>query len=325
MSTAGDTLVVVNPNSGNGRTGRGWPRLAEQLRHYLGEFRASLTSGPGEATGLVRQALRDGCRRIVAVGGDGTNNEVVNGFFAEEGKPLGGQACLGLVPRGTGGDLRKSLGIGLAAESWGQVLAAGRQVEIDLGRARFHDDSGRPLTRHFINITSFGLGGLVDDRVNNSTKALGGKVSFMLGTLKALGRWRNQQVDLEVQDGAGQKVFTGSLRVVNVVVANGQYFGGGMWVAPRARLDDGLFDVVVLGDLSKGELMLKTGTIYRGTHLRLDKVRHWRGSRVVARSPERVLIDMDGEQPGQLPIELEILPRALRLLVPDDFMTTEKQ
>lgn len=312
----GKSLVVVNPNSANGRTGRSWSSLSRQLRRFIGEFTTEMTSGPGDATRLVRRGLQDGYQRIVAVGGDGTNNEVVNGWFDEHGTALNPQACLGFLPRGTGGDLRKSLGISLEPESWGPVLGNDHSRLIDCGQATFLGPDGQSLSRFFINITSFGLGGLVDDRVNHSTKALGGKISFVLGTLKALRRWRNQTIRLKVWGEHPSPDFDEEVTIANVAVANGQYFGGGMWVAPRASLDDGLFDVVILGNLSKADLVLKTSRIYRGTHLQLEQVRLLRGQRVAATSPERVLIDMDGEQPGRLPITLEIVPGALRVLAP---------
>ncbi|RME20915.1 MAG: diacylglycerol kinase family lipid kinase [Deltaproteobacteria bacterium] len=312
------TMVVVNPNSANGRTGKSWPKVEEVLSSCLGEFDYRFTSGPADATGITADALDSGYTRIVVVGGDGTNNEVVNGWFGPDGRPRNPQAVLGLVPRGTGGDFRKTFGIGTRPESWARVLSGNNVAEIDCGLATFEGPAGR-TSRYFVNITSFGLGGLVDDRVNNSTKVLGGTVSFAIGTLRALWRWRNQKVQLKVLGPEGESVFDGEQRIVNVAVANGQYFGGGMWVAPGASCYDGLFDVVVLGDLTKAQVVLKTSSIYRGTHLRLDEVSVVRGSRVEASSDERVLIDMDGEQPGWLPATLEVVPASIRLLVPEEW------
>ncbi|HOX46657.1 MAG TPA: diacylglycerol kinase family lipid kinase [Myxococcota bacterium] len=304
------TLAVVNPHSANGATGRQWPELQAALRGALGEFEVRFTACSGNATTLVREALGAGVDRIVAVGGDGTNNEVVNGFFDGD-RPIRPEAELGFLPRGTGGDFRKTLAIGTALEACLPVLRAGRARPCDVGRTTFVGPAGEPVQRHFLNITSFGLGGLVDDRVNHSTKAFGGKASFFLGTLKAMLAYQNRHLRLRVDDG-----FDEPLTVQNVAVANGQYFGGGMWVAPEARIDDGLFDVVIMGDMSKWDLLTQGTRIYKGTHLTLPKVRHLRGRRVEATSDEEVLIDMDGEQPGRLPITLEIVPAAIRVLAP---------
>jgi YegS/Rv2252/BmrU family lipid kinase len=308
------TLVVVNPNSANGSTGRQWPEIREALMEQIGSFEEKFTTATGHATDLVREGLSSGTELIICVGGDGTNNEVVNGFF-DGTTPIRPEAVLGLVPRGTGGDLRKTLGIGKELSSCLPVLAGGHTLPADLGAVEFEDHQGQRVRRLFVNITSFGIGGLVDKKVNESTKALGGKTSFFIGTVKAMFAYRNKLVHLKVSSG-GETVLDESLRINNVAVANGQYFGGGMWVAPRAKMDDGLFDVIILGDLTKRDVIFKGTHIYKGTHLKLDKVKMFRGSHVEATCEEEVLIDMDGEQPGRLPISLEVLPKAIRLIVP---------
>lgn len=308
------TVVIVNPHSANRATARQWPQLRRGLQDVLGDFEEHFTAGPDHATSLTRNALRDGAERIVVAGGDGTNNEVVNGFF-EGHTPVRPGALLGFIPRGTGGDLRKTLGIGIGAGECLEVLRAGRSKPVDVGTAAYIDHRGERVQRLFINITSFGMGGLVDKLVNQSTKALGGRTSFLVGTMKAMATYRNKQVHLKVADG-DQTVLDQSLRITNVAVANGQYHGGGMWVAPNAVIDDGRLDVTILGDLSKLQMMRNAGRIYKGTHLTMPKVSAVRGTHVEASSEDEVLIDMDGEQPGRLPVELGILPGALRLIVP---------
>jgi len=308
------TLVVVNPNSANGSTGRKWPQIREQLMESIGSFEEKFTAATGHATDLVREGLAAGARRIICVGGDGTNNEVVNGFYDGD-KPMSPEAVLGFVPRGTGGDLRKTLGIGKELSSCLPVLARGRVMPADLGAVEFEDHRGQSVRRLFVNITSFGIGGLVDKKVNESSKALGGKTSFFIGTLKAMFAYSNKLVNLKVSSG-DEIAMEEALRVNNVAVANGQYFGGGMWVAPQARMNDGLFDIVILGDMTKREMVFQASRIYKGTHLALEKVRMLRGSHVEATCEEEVLIDMDGEQPGRLPITLDVFPKAIRLIAP---------
>lgn len=308
------TLVVVNPNSANGSTGRKWPEIREALIRHIGAFEEKFTTTSGHATDLVREGLAAGVERIICVGGDGTNNEVVNGFF-DKTTPIRKEAVLGFVPRGTGGDLRKTLGIGKELKSCLPVLAQGHTRSADLGAVKFEDHQGQEVRRLYVNITSFGIGGLVDKKVNESSKALGGKTSFFIGTLKALFAYQNKLVHLKVSSGE-ETALDESLRINNVAVANGQYFGGGMWVAPNARMDDGLFDVIILGDMNKRDVIFKASRIYKGTHLALEKVKMVRGSHVEATCEEEVLIDMDGEQPGRLPITLDVLPKAIRLIAP---------
>lgn len=308
------TFVVVNPSASKGATGRRWEQLAAAIRLGLdGPFDHALTAGPGDATTLTRRALSDGYEMVVSVGGDGTNNEVVNGFFGDDGRPLAPEAVFAHVPSGTGGDFRKTIGLGTDPRT-GTVLLGGRRTRlIDVGRAAFTAHDGREVTRHFLNITSFGIGGLVDQYVNRSRKRLGGKLSFFLAASRAMLAYRNQPIRLRLDEGPVQE-----LRINNVAVANGQYFGGGMHVAPAAALDDGLFDVVGFGDLSTLEYLALAGSIYKGQHIGRPKISHARAKVVVAETTgkdQEVLIDMDGEQPGRLPIRLEVRPGALRLKI----------
>ena len=313
MSESDDfrTFVIVNPHSSNGATGRRWQEIEAALRGALGaDVGHALTTRPQEATEITRRALRDGYEMVVAIGGDGTNNEVANGFFDEDGAAIDDDAVMGVFRAGTGGDFCRGLGRGFDLAGNLAVLRGRETRRIDLGKVTFVDHDGQTVQRHFLNITSFGVGGVVDDYVNRSTKALGGKASFFIGAFKAFLTYRNQHVTLRLDDGPPQE-----LAVNNVAVANGQYFGGGMWVAPEASLDDGLFDVVTFGDLTKGEYLRLGGSIYKGRHLGHPKISHQRARTVVAESDERVLIDMDGEQPGRLPIRLEVRPAAVLLKV----------
>ncbi|MFA6033613.1 MAG: diacylglycerol kinase family protein [Myxococcota bacterium] len=303
-------IAIVNPNSANGSTRKQWPRIEALLRESIGEFETAFTKSQGDATPLALDAAKRGCDLVISVGGDGTNNEVVNGLLAE-GAPAIGPA-LGFVPRGTGGDLRKTLQIPNIVEEAVKILAAGKPRKIDAGRMTITGHDGRPVVRHYINITSFGIGGLVDQKVNCSTKALGGKMSFFIGTAKALMQYSNQLIRISFDDGAPEE-----MRVNNVAVANGKFFGGGMMIAPEASLYDGLFDVVILGDMTKLEMMKNGSKVYTGTHMPHPKIRHLRARKVVAEPvnpADKVLLDVDGEAPGMLPATFEVLPGALTVI-----------
>jgi YegS/Rv2252/BmrU family lipid kinase len=302
------TVVVVNPSSAGGKTERRWPALRETILAAYGPFKEKFTRAPGDATALTREALRGGAELVVALGGDGTINEVVNGFY-DGTTPVAPAAAFGVLPAGTGGDFVKTLGtprdLGAACAS---LKSAPRPI--DLGRLTYVGADGKTAARHFINITSFGIAGLVDRYVNASSKALGGRLSFALATLKAGMVYKNAPVRLTL-DGRAPK----EGRIYNVAVANGRYFGGGMMVAPQAALDDGLFDVVTLGDFTLGDLLLHGLDIYAGTHVKLPKVTVERARRVEATPVDgaEVLLDVDGEQPGRLPATLEILPGGLNV------------
>jgi YegS/Rv2252/BmrU family lipid kinase len=311
-------VVIVNPSSQGGALGRKWTDVQRTLRRELGSFEAVMTRAPGEAPRLCREALRSGAGVVAAIGGDGTIHEVANGFF-EDGRPVRPEAALGVVPYGTGGDFRKTARIPRELDAAARVLGRGAARAIDVGLIEFARGGvrGARTTRVFVNIASFGISGLVDKIVNASSKALGGTISFIVGTARAALRYRNQRVRL-VYD--GDEDDHQELTINNVAVANGRYFGGGMKIAPRARLDDGWFDVVALGDLTTMDFLKNGHRVYAGTHLELPKVSYRRARRVEARPvdpSEDVLLDVDGEAPGALPATFSILPGALKLVMPE--------
>jgi YegS/Rv2252/BmrU family lipid kinase len=308
-------VVVVNPRSQAGALGRKWSFIAGQLRREIGAFQDVLTRGPGDATRLTREAIEGGADVVVAIGGDGTINEVTNGFFVD-GEPIPSEAALGVLPFGTGGDFRKTIKLTKELANSARVLRNGRRRKIDVGKLEYTTDRGDTATRMFINISSFGLSGLVDQYVNRaSTKFLGGLVSFAVATVRASVAYQSQRVEL-VFDGDESSAVTKTIQTV--AVCNGRYFGGGMKIAPSAELDDGLFDVVTLGDLSVQEMALNGYKLYNGTHIGLPKIDHRQAVKVEARplGRESVRIDCDGETPGKLPATFTLLPGALSLLVP---------
>jgi YegS/Rv2252/BmrU family lipid kinase len=302
------TVLVVNPQSAGGKTERRWPELRAQIQDAFGAFDERFTAGAGDATTMTREALRGGADLVVAVGGDGTINECVNGFFDDKGA-IAPKAAFGIVPAGTGGDFIKTLGVPLKTADAAAALKSPARA-IDVGRLRYVGDDGQPALRHFINIASFGIGGLVDRYVNQSSKAFGGKVSFALATLKAGAKYKNATVRLILDGGAPKEG-----KIYNVAVANGRYFGGGMKVAPDAALDDGWFDVVTLGDFGFTDLLFRGLDIYSGKHLKNPKVTVARARRVDAEAVDgaEVLLDVDGEAPGRLPASFELLAGALQV------------
>jgi diacylglycerol kinase (ATP) len=304
---SGATVAIVNPRSAEGATGRHWHKTASLLHDGVGPFETVFTSGPEMATRAARAALQAGADLIVAVGGDGTLNEVVNGFFDEQGVAVAPQASLGLLPAGTGGDFRRSVGIPLDTKGAVQVLA-GESRLIDLGRVTYRTLDGGQAARLFVNVASCGVSGLVDRYVNRSSKRLGGKISFALASLRALAEYRDRRIRLQIDGGPWEE-----RAITSLAVANGQYFGGGMWVAPQASLDDGIFDVTLWSGFGFRDFVFKAAQLYDGRHLKLPGVSTARARKLVAESGEEVLLDLDGEQPGMLPATWEVIPGALRL------------
>jgi len=307
------TVLIVNPQSANGALGRQWDELSGILRRQLA-FEELLTSAPGDATRLTREALQEGAERVVAIGGDGTISEVVNGFFVD-GAPVSPDAALGVLPFGTGGDFRKTAHIPKDVIRAARILARGKTRRIDAGLLEHLNRDGTPESRAFINIASFGISGVVDRYVNETSKRLGGMLSFLVATVRANVEYKAQPVRVVFDDDES----TAEETVINTVaVANGRYFGGWMNIAPKAELDDGLFDVITLGDLSLADFLVNGRHIYTGSHLGMDGVSHRRAKKVYAEplGDADVELDVDGETPGILPATFTVLPDALSLVVP---------
>ncbi len=307
------TGIIANPLSAGGRTGKRWNRLRRALEAKLDGLEIRFTEGAGHATELTRELLWRGCDRIVGVGGDGTFNEIANGFF-DRGRLIRPDACLGLVPTGTGGDFQRSLQIPSDPDEAIAVLVRGRPLLIDLGTVTYRAYEGQTRSRYFVNLTSFGMGGEVSARAKNAFGLFGGKAAFFWATLKTFASYRGKPVDLMLDDWDRPRRY----RVLNVAVGNGSFHGGGMHVCPRARFDDGVLEVTVIDDLSVLTLIKDVRYLYNGNIYEHPKVRHFRARSIKATSPETTRIEVDGEPVGTLPLEITILPRALPVLVAGD-------
>jgi YegS/Rv2252/BmrU family lipid kinase len=304
---AARTLVIVNPSSRSGATGRRWGAVAARLRTSIGPFEVEFTRGPRDAARLARDGVRAGVERIVVAGGDGTMNEVATGLLAAG---LGADVEVGVLPLGTGGDFPRSLGIPAGIDDAIALLARGRARPIDAGRIEYRGPEFRAATGYFVNVASFGISGLIDRFVNQGSGRLGGRLSFLVATLRALARYRAAEVTIRVD---GAIAFAGRLNLA--AVANGSRFGGGMRIAPDARLDDGRFDVVVIPDHARMKLAAKLPLIYSGRHIEDPISIVVRGRVIEAEAtPGTALLDIDGEPLGSLPARIEVLPCALRVI-----------
>lgn len=302
--------LIVNPRSAAGRTGRQFGRIARAVRAVLGEFECAFTREPGDGVRLAGEAVRAGGGLVVAVGGDGTASEVIDGIALSPRQAR--DPLFGFIPRGTGGDLRRSLGLPEDLDAAARSLAGRRDIVCDLGRLEYLDPAGVARVRHFANVAGFGIAGVVSGNVNRGRKLGGGKLSFMLASAKALLGWSDQVVRWRADAGPWTEE-----AITSVSVCNGRFFGGGMQVAPGARVDDGLFDVVVWSGLGFLDFVTKKRKLYDGSHVELPNTRVIR-ARTVEAEPvggARLLLDVDGEQPGTIPARFSLLPGALRVRV----------
>ena len=299
-------VFLVNPASDNGATGRRWPQIAHVAAEHGLEGATLFSERPGHFRELVRRAAEGGAQLVVAVGGDGTLNEVANGLLSLPAE----RPELAVIPFGTGMDFARSHGIPRKLEQALAVARDGKTRTIDAGRVSYTAWDGSPAEGYFANVSSAGMSGAVARQANSTSKALGGRVSFFAALVRVFAGWRNTEMQVEV---GGERR---SGKMTNVVVANGRYHGGGMLLAPESEPDDGLFDVLVIGDITKRDFVLSVGKIYRGTHLSHPKIELLRGAVASVEAEVPVPVELDGEQPGTTPARFEVVPKALRVRIP---------
>ena len=301
------TIVIVNPQAGNGRTEKIWPNIESALEKSIGSFEVLQTTCRGDATDLSRRILAVDTVRIVAVGGDGHLNEVLNGFI-ENDLPVNPEARLSFVMTGTGCDFQRSLGISGKWQNAAAKLKDAKVRKIDVGKVTYTAADKTQKIRYFDNIASFGLSGAVDHCLEHSRlrNYLGGSPLFLWATIKTVFTHPNQSIRFRIDDGPEEEICS---RLG--LLANGRYFGGAMHAAPEAELDDGLLDLLMLKEISVAKFLWHLPKIYKGTHLKIPEIFFQKVRKFTAESSEQVILDIDGESPGYLAATFEILPKIL--------------
>ncbi len=298
--------VIVNPVAGANSTHRKWPWINSLLKNIGLKFDFQFTEGRGHGIQLAREAAVNGYDCLVAVGGDGTIHEVANGIL-QAGKPTA--TPLGIVCTGTGSDLARSVGIPHDPAHACSALTGVRRMLIDVGLVKYQK-KGQTLERYFVNSAGVGFDATVVASTDQLPKYFGGTIPYVTGLLRSLLSYRNKTVTFKIGDRAAEKA-----RILSVVVANGRFFGGGMNVAPEAKLDDNLLDMVIVGNFGKLELLRVFSKVYKGTHLSLSKVRLEKGTAIQIESTQKFLLHADGELLGEGPVSFSLLPKALTLVV----------
>ena len=296
------TVFLVNPASANGKTGKRWAQIA-RAAHAAGlRGEAVFSERRGQLRELALEAADEGADLLVVVGGDGTVHEVVNGVAGREGVELA------LIPRGTGWDFARTHGVPKRLDEALRIAREGEARAFDLGWATYRSD-GVDGSAWFANMASVGMSGAVAAKANATTKALGGKTSYLLALAAVFARWKNVRLNVAVDDERREALME------DCIVALGRYLAGGMMITPDAEPDDGLFDVLVIGDMTRSELVRVMPKIYRGTHLPHPKGEVLRGTTVTIDADEPMPIQLDGEQPGTTPTRFKVVPSAIRLRV----------
>lgn len=304
------TCAIVNPVAGRGRVRRLWPKLADGLRAATSSLTVRRTTRPKQATTFTRAALDDGYDQIVAVGGDGTLHEVVNGYFEPDGSPIPSASPLVPIPCGTGTDFNRTLGGRTCLDAL-SYLHSDQTRRIDLMRVRYTGPNGDPHAEYAVNVTSFGLSGRVVQRLARRDGLLPGtSLRYLEAIVPVLLQYRAQGVTVSVDghDRPASPLLLGA-------VANGHSFAGGIKIAPDAVTDDGQLHVTLVDDLSFLRVLQAVPRAYFGTHLSLAGVTSLQGQTVTARpvDDDPVWLEADGELLGCLPATVEVVPKALPL------------
>ena len=311
--------MIVNPASADGATRENWPKIASDLRTHFGPFTMLFTESPGDGRTRALKAAKAGTRLIIACGGDGTISEVANGII--ESKE---DVELGILPGGTGSDFRRTIGVSTNIAAAARDLRNGRTRVFDAGRVSFANELGERETRYFINVASFGMSTEVLDRAASgearkwipafAPRRFGSKLSYAAATLQTTLSSSPIEVHVQLDEQPERR-----LRIAELAIANARYYGGGMKIAPDAKTDDGLFDVVTIADASAFRILTNAPRLYLGAHLRMDEVTHALAKQVVARpvsKDEVIRVELDGEVLGRLPATFQVTPRALRVRCP---------
>ena len=304
------TFFLVNPQAAQGRSAHWWARMMEKLRELNMDFIIEQTSGPYSAPDQVRAALAAGFRRIVAVGGDGMANEALQGFLDADGRPLYADAELAFWPSGTGRDFSRTIYSDTSDEAFVELLLHGQVMQVDVGRLLYDDALGQRKSRYFLNSFDAGLGADTCYEVEKGfAKRLWGKLAFVFGALHTLWHFRYQPLRLEFDDEVLEESF------LMIFANNGRFAGGGMLLTPTASLCDGCLDMLAVRKISKPKVLRFFSSVYSGKHIQLPEC-VYRKLKTLKISKTKLLVETDGELPGQTPVEVSVLPAALPLLLP---------
>jgi YegS/Rv2252/BmrU family lipid kinase len=299
---------VINPHSSNGNALKSWKQFESRITEILPDYTLFLTEYPEHASELTRQALHDGFDRVVSVGGDGTHYEVTNGFF-ENGSLINPEASMTILPIGTACDFRKTIDLPLPKKSIDYLTSPDTDL-MDVGKVTNIDGAGVECIRYFNTSAHIGFGGLVCEIVNRRSKVMGGFMTFLSGVITARFTYKCPEISITIDD---EESIVGPK--LEVIAGNGIYDGGGMKAAPHARMDDGLLEIYVMDRMGIYETLSNVIHMYRGTQDSHSKVFYARGRKVRIESEERVIVSPDGEVSGILPATVEVVSKAIPMVV----------
>ena len=307
-------LVVVNPKASVGKAKKDWPTIRQLLVNEGFEFDDVLTEYPRHAIEIVRNAIIEkGYRKFIAVGGDGTNNEVINGIFTQDVIPTT-EITMAVIPIGTGNDWRRTFDIPLEYDKVIKIIKAGNLFAHDIGKLTYFND-GDPKIRYFLNAAGTGL----DEMVCHSTNLMkqrgkGGTVRYLISLVKCIFKYKVTHIQLTIDD---ELVFDDY--ILNLSIGNCRFNGGGMMTMPYAIPNDGLFDITVIKKISIFKFAANVKNVYDGTFTKkINEVKTFKGRhiRIVSIPPHSLLVETEGENLSNSPFDFEMLTKAINMIVP---------
>jgi diacylglycerol kinase (ATP) len=307
MDTKMDTKAIVNPVAGSHSVTKDWENIQGRIQQAGLEFDVEFTEYPGHAAEIARESIKNGYRCLLAVGGDGTINEVANGILFSENP---GNTILGVVNEGTANAFKMSLGLGEERTDLGLSWKTHRPVKIDVGMINCQRQ-GKQAKHYFVNEVSVGLPAEVVRKWNHIPGSYSKKLNLLMRTITGyltLINSKNKRLNIEIVNN------TETGRFCTVVIANGKYFADGMIIAPNATLDDGLLDSIMIGDISMYDLIKIRPKLYDGTHIHHEKFKETKVSEISIESEEKLIIEADGDIVGEGPVSIRVVPSALNVL-----------
>ena len=304
MNSTTFAKVIVNPAAGAGKSGKVWPEIMSMFKGNGMRFEHHLTEAPGHAIELACEAAKQGYEMVVAVGGDGTIHEIVNGLYASG---CLGDALLGIVSTGTGSDYMRTVGVSRNYQEACRSFMSPKIRAVDLGKIEYNKN-GIKQERLFVNFAGSGFDAEIARRTQQS-KLLNPLISYLVAALTTLVTYKNKDIILKLDGEESTR------KVCTVIMNNGRYGGGGMFTAPLAELSDGIFDVMIVGDISKPDFLVSLPRLYKGTHVTHPKVTMKRAKEIEISSTKKMMLQADGEVLGELPARISVMPLALNIIV----------
>ena len=301
-------IAVVNPAAAGAKVKKTWPSKKKYFQREFSKFEEIYTEAPGDAVKIAQKAVKGNYDYIMSVGGDGTVNEIINGMLSVEKEYR--NTKLIIFPLGTGSDLSRTLGLPSNPEDFIKLIKREKTKSIKAVKAEFLNHRQQKTIRYFLNMADCGMGAEVANKLNQSKKFIKGSLSYLISIFQVLFRYQNKEIEVEADD---KLLYRGKINTV--IIAHGNYFGGGINIAPKADLYGDKLNLILLKDFSKMGIILNLIKAYKGDHLSHPLVESYLAEDIKISSDEKVELELDGESLGSCEAEFKISKKELQILI----------